>query len=296
MKKIGMSFILSVFLAGWSMAETPTVKKVTYFPLPYAAYHTVEAKNMDLGVGRNPATGYLGNAGTSLQATSTSLTGNSSTLSLNGGKAVFVPNDKMAEIGTGSSTENSKVDFDQNLRIGSNNASMNTLNTDQMNIKGLSLFNRAFPKCEKAGNTMKWVRLKLGPTDCCSWYLACVGSDWDSSNECTENGSASCTSSGSSGHSSGDLEVTYQWKLIDSSTSQYASMSNCYINTVEDKGNMSTNLGNDTLSASYFASTPCDAAHVNEYCQGSRSLDQGLGGGIITKLLWYKYQCQEKIQ
>ena len=229
MKKIGMSFILSVFLAGWSMAETPTVKKVTYFPLPYAAYHTVEAKNMDLGVGRNPATGYLGNAGTSLQATSTSLTGNNSTLSLNGGKAVFVPDDKMAEIGTGSSTENSKVDFDQNLRIGSNNASMNTLNTDQMNIKGLSLFNHAFPRCEKAGNTMKWVRLKLGPSDCCSWYLACVDSDWDSSNECTEDGSASCTSSGSSGHSLEDHELNnFFWKVTVKPSTTYAGNANCF--------------------------------------------------------------------
>lgn len=230
MKKIGMSFILSVFLAGWSMAE-PQVKKVTYFPLPYAAYHTVNATNMDLGVGRNPATSYLGNADTSLQvSTATTLTGNNSTLSLNGGKAVFVPQDKTAEIGQEAAANASKVDFNGKLRLNlSEEAEMNNLNTDQMNIKELTLFGRAFPKCEKAGNTMKWVKLKLGPTDCCSWYLACVGSDWDSSNECTENGSASCTSSGSSGHSLEDHELNnFFWKVTVKPSTTYVGNENCF--------------------------------------------------------------------
>lgn len=272
MKKIGMSFILSVFLAGWSMAE-PQVKKVTYFPLPYAAYHTVNATNMDLGVGRNPATSYLGNADTSLQvSTATTLTGNNSTLSLNGGKAVFVPQDKTAEIGQEAAANASKVDFNGKLRLNlSEEAEMNNLNTDQMNIKELTLFGRAFPRCEKAGNTMKWVRLKLGPTDCCSWYLACVGSDWDSSNECTENGSASCTTSSSdpSGGGSSDPEEgspSYRWRW-SSKTGPYGSGMDCQAECPSASTDVTDGytIGSGTLPYNYFIPN-CDAKNVGKQC------------------------------
>lgn len=177
-KKIsGMLFLVALI---FGQGAASNISKVTYFPISYVGYHDVNATHLEVGVGRVLAGGVLGNAQTSqpLQVTDATSLAAGAALRLNGTSfqdTTIRVNNSPANIGYGQENLGT-IYFAQNLKIGGTGYLTN-LNTPVAKVQTLTLFGKAFPRCEAAadsdGNNMYWVRLKLGAGDTCSWYLSC---------------------------------------------------------------------------------------------------------------------------
>ena len=174
-------------------AQGTAIKKVTYFPIPYVSYYRVNADSLDVGIGRQPATGRLGQnvMGTPIQVDDETTLEAGGTLTLNKSNGTTVvnlkaQNDQDAVIGGTSSSGPSEIKFEKNLRA--NTGNLTTLNTSVAEVKKLELFGKLFPACDankdSAGNNMYWVRLKLGADDGCNWYLSC--GKVEESEQCTD--------------------------------------------------------------------------------------------------------------
>lgn len=180
-------FLISMVTASSFCAAENQIQKVTYFPLPYAAYHNINATTLDIGVGRVSPQVSLGQSGVSTVPLSASTTTVTQRLTLKGktaGNSGIIGKDNNAlqvtlDGGTSSGTD---VSFGRNLRV---NALTNadSVSAQQMKLKGLKLFGKDFPQCE--GQEMHWVRLNLKDNPVCSWYLMCGSLASVSGYECT---------------------------------------------------------------------------------------------------------------
>ena len=179
MKRAALGLLLGMVSVCAVFAAQTEVSKVTYFPVSYAGYHSVNARNLEVGVGRNEATGKIGHSGLAvepLQVTGNTTVHSSGTITLNDASLVYVDGANAAVVGLDGAGTGPKIDFETNLRF-KGKAKFANLNTNNVTATTLNWKGKNFPKCTASrdanGNNMYWVKLKLGAADSCSWYLSC---------------------------------------------------------------------------------------------------------------------------
>ena len=211
MKKILIGTVLLVFVSvGHVFADDETITKLTYFPISYVGYNQLNATNLEVGVGVQPATGQLGKAGLNTPPFNVDVTvtiPQEGQLNLNGSN-VFYLHHFPVSLGEGATDGNSTIIFERNLRIGGGNAYFKNLSADTMSIDKFVFYDsdHPFPPCTEQqnddGNNMHWVKLRLKDApDKCAWYLVC-GSKEDLE-ECDADGSISFESTCKGYHDQG---------------------------------------------------------------------------------------------
>ena len=177
MKKL--SLLLGIGLLGPVVANASAVYRVVYFPIPYVAYHNLNATDMLVGLSENPeiSLGMDGQSAAPLEVTNTTVT---EKLTLNGTE-VKVTGEDGAKVGEINTTSQAILKFN-NLLLGDDNSpSFTNLNAEAMNVQELYLETREdknkFPSCKVANpessGKMHWVRLKTRANGLCKWYLSC---------------------------------------------------------------------------------------------------------------------------
>ena len=205
-----MKKIITVFafcMISSLVAAENMVQKVTYFPIDYAGYYDINARQLDVGLGRSAlgAEGTVGNFQVQIGGAASATTAlENSVLSLESASQFGVKLNantfENSTVGYSSSANQSQVVFDKNLTI--TNGYLPNLNASTGNIANLNLFGKEFPSCKNTrgkpwvdsngiastdGSNIFWVRLKLGPSDKCLWYLSC--GYVPASEQCTANSS-----------------------------------------------------------------------------------------------------------
>ena len=200
MKKLLCFVMFFAVSAVFSSAEDikNNIKMVTYFPVPYVAYSTVQvdtAGQLDVGLTQAPAM-YLGSAGrVPLNATEVNL--KTGELKLDSIKYILGGNE--LTLGAPSSEPSAgKLAFSKNLRI--NTMEAGSLVAEKpynasheipfaMTVNSLSLFGKNFPECE--GEKMVWQNLQLQEATQQETYLMCGTPSTPSVCQPTNNGKES---------------------------------------------------------------------------------------------------------
>lgn len=182
MKKLLCFVMFFAVSAVFSSAEDikNNIKMVTYFPVPYVAYSTVQvdtAGQLDVGLTQAPAM-HLGSAGrVPLYATEVNL--KTGELKLDSIKYILGGN--VLTLGAPTSAPSAgKLAFSKNLRINEMEAGSlvaeKPYNSSEaipfaMTVNSLSLFGKDFPACE--GEKMVWQNLQLQEAIQQETYLMC---------------------------------------------------------------------------------------------------------------------------
>lgn len=202
MKKLLCFVMFFAVSAVFSSAEDikNNIKMVTYFPVPYVAYSTVQvdtAGQLDVGLTQAPAM-YLGSTGkVPLNAKEAVVNLKTGDLKLDKIKNILGGN--ILILGApGSEPSAGKLTFSKNLRIntmeaGSLVAEKPHSASDEipfaMTVNSLSLFGKDFPACE--GEEMVWQNLKLEEATQQETYLMCGTPSTPSVCQPTNNGKES---------------------------------------------------------------------------------------------------------
>ena len=195
MKKLLCFVMFFAVSAVFSSAEDikNNIKMVTYFPVPYVAYSTVQvdtAGQLDVGLTQAPAM-YLGSAGrVPLDATEVNL--KTGELKLDKIKNIF---GKDLILGADSGPSAGKLAFSKNLRINEMEAGSlvaekpHNASAFAMTVNSLELFGKTFPEC--AEEEMVWQNLKLEEATQQETYLMCGTPSTPSVCQPTHNGEES---------------------------------------------------------------------------------------------------------
>ena len=185
MKKLLCFVMFFAVSAVFSSAEDikNNIKMVTYFPVPYVAYSTVQvdtAGQLDVGLTQAPAM-YLGSTGkVPLEATEVNLkTGD---LKLDNIK--YILDGTSLTLGSSSTASSAgKLTFSKNLRINTMEAGSLVAEKPHnasdaipfaMTVNSLELFGKTFPACEgEEGEEMVWQNLRLEGATQQETYLMC---------------------------------------------------------------------------------------------------------------------------
>lgn len=186
MKKLLCFVMFFAVSAVFSSAEDikNNIKMVTYFPVPYVAYSTVQvdtAGQLDVGLTQAPAM-YLGSAGiTPLNVAEPGAEVNLKTGELKLDNIKYILGGNVLSLGEPSSEPSSgKLTFSKNLRINTMEAGSLVAEKPHnaseaipfaMTVNSLDLFGKPFPPCE--GEKMVWQNLKLEEATQQETYLMC---------------------------------------------------------------------------------------------------------------------------
>ena len=280
MKKLILVSLVSVL--GMSVAKAAAeIKRVTYFPIPYVAYHNLHAEKMDIGlVSSENAAVSLGTVNADVVPLTASSTTVNGTLTLNGDVITVDNEGHTATVNIGSGTEGpAKLKF-TNLRLGSN-TNFTNMYTEQMNVETLTLFGKNFPSCKdaytNASGEMKWVKLKLRGVSECRWFLACLpGGDEEKANLLAQQCGGEQPPE--------EEEPTYSWVLEQVSVSKFAcAYSDLYNNPVSASLSLATDPETAPTSIICSPSGTVNCPNMINSCEGN----SGWGGdntkGIIRK-------------
>ena len=224
MKKLLCFVMFFAVSAVFSSAEDikNNIKMVTYFPVPYVAYSTVQvdtAGQLDVGLTQAPAM-YLGSAGrVPLNATEVNL--KTGELELDNIKYILGGND--LSLGEPSSVPSAgKLAFSKNLRI--NEMEAGSLVAEKgydssaeipfaMTVNSLSLFGKTFPACE--GEKMVWQNLQLQEATQQETYLMCGTPSTPSVCQPTDDGKWERTVSCTDKYGRTDGKQTQKWSTSE---------------------------------------------------------------------------------
>lgn len=223
MKKLLCFVMFFAVSAVFSSAEDikNNIKMVTYFPVPYVAYSTVQvdtAGQLDVGLTQTPAM-HLGSAGrVPLNATEVNL--KTGELKLDSIKNIF---GNVLSLGAPSSEPSAgKLAFSKNLRInemeaGSLVAKKGYDSSDEipfaMTVNSLSLFGKNFPECE--GEKMVWQNLQLQEATQQETYLMCGTPSTPSVCQPTDDGKWVRTVSCTDQYGRTDGKQTQEWSTTE---------------------------------------------------------------------------------
>ncbi len=147
-------------------ADKKNISMVTYFPVPYVAYSTVNVdNNMDIGLG-SAATLGLGNEDLAETVSPLDVSGfinvKGSSLTLNAGHASFLGVDA-TNVTLGGDTGEANLTFNRNLRA--NTIDALGFDSVQTEVKTLNLAGYTFPSCKSANPSsngyMYWTNMSL---------------------------------------------------------------------------------------------------------------------------------------
>ena len=276
MKKLILVSLVSVL--GMSVAKAAAeIKRVTYFPIPYVAYHNLHAEKMDIGlVSSENATVSLGTVNADVVPLTASSTMVNGTLTLNGDVITVDNEGHTAAVNIGLGTVGTATLNFTNLRLGSG-TNFTNMYTEQMDVNTLTLFGKNFPSCKGAysgaSGEMKWVKLKLRGVDKCRWFLACL----------KENDNLLDQQCGGEQQPE-EPEPTYSWVLEPGSDTTYACVySSQHYNPVSDSLSLATDP--ETAPTSIICSPPGpeNCPHMINSCEGNHGWMGDNTKGIIRK-------------